>query len=113
MQQLQILVVCFHPEILATILRLINSNQAWNAVGSETAEEALELFSENDIDLVLLGSGISRQVEDIIKMRMSEINPKTRIIHHFGGGGGLLLNELQAAISNNCNGNFNIDGHSF
>jgi len=113
MQKIQILVICMHEEILQTIIRLINNNEKWNATGTSNIENAIELFHQHTYDLVLLGSGISDEEENKIRKIFSHQNPQIKIIQHFGGGSGLLSNEIEAAIANNESGNFNVIDNPF
>ena len=113
MQKIHILVICQHEEILQTILRLINHNERWDAIGASDAEKAVELFHQHAFDLVLLGSGISNESENKLWKLFTHQNPHIKIIHHFGGGSGLLSNEIEAALSNNDGGNFNVIDNPF
>jgi DNA-binding NtrC family response regulator len=108
MKKTQILVICNNEEILKTILRLINSNQNWEAIGTGADEKAIEFFHQHFFDLVLLGSGISNESENKLRKIFRHQNPQIRIIQHFGGGSGLLSNEIEAALDNNENGNFEV-----
>ena len=47
MKKIQILVICNHEEILQTILRLINTNEKWEAIGTGADERAIELFHQH------------------------------------------------------------------
>ena len=40
-------------------------------------------------------------------------NPQIKIIQHFGGGSGLLSNEIEAALTDNESGNFNVIDNPF
>jgi DNA-binding NtrC family response regulator len=113
MQKIQILVICHHEEILQTILRLINKNEKWAAIGASKDEKAVELFHQQAFDLVLLGSGISGESENRLRRIFTHQNPQLKIIQHFGGGSGLLTNEIEAALSNNERGNFNVIDNPF
>lgn len=113
MQKIQILVICHHEEILQTILRLINKNERWQAVGTDADEKAVELFHQHAFDLVLLGSGISNESENKLRKIFRYQNPQIKIIQHFGGGSGLLSNEIEAALADNENGNFNVIDNPF
>ena len=108
MKKIQILVICNHEEILQTIIRLINNNEKWNATGTAVIEKAIELFHQHKFDLVLLGSGINDEDENKLKRIFTLQNPDIKIIQHFGGGSGLLSNEIEAALSDNQQGNFNV-----
>ena len=113
MKKIQILVICNHEEILQTILRLINNNEQWVAIGTGADERAIELFHQHVFDLVLLGSGISEASENKLRKIFVHQNPELKIIQHFGGGSGLLSNEIYAALSDNANGNFNVIDNPF
>jgi DNA-binding NtrC family response regulator len=113
MQKVQILVICHHEEILQTILRLINNNEKWQAVGTADDEKAVELFHQHQFNLVLLGSGISDEAENKLRKIFTHQNPQIKIIQHFGGGSGLLSNEIEAALTDNKNGNFNVIDNPF
>ncbi len=113
MQKIQILVICNNEEILQTILRLINNNETWKATGSSNAENAIELFHQHLFDLVLLGSGINDAEENKIRKIFVHQNLQIKIIQHFGGGSGLLSNEIEAALTDNESGNFNVIDNPF
>jgi DNA-binding NtrC family response regulator len=108
MKKIQILVICNHQEILQTIIRLINGNEKWNAIGTADIEKAIELFDQHKFDLVLFGSGINDEDENKLSRIFTHQNPEIKIIQHFGGGSGLLSNEIEAALSDNQQGNFNV-----
>jgi hypothetical protein len=97
--QKQILAICTHPGILETILRLINNNPAWHAVGSSSAEDAKALLSSESIDLVLLGNGLSPEEEKDITDYAKAVNSQIRLVQHFGGGSGLLSAEIYGALA--------------
>jgi hypothetical protein len=113
MQKTLILVICRHEEILQTILRLINNNERWEAIGTGADEKAVELFHQHAFDLVLLGNGISDEAENKLRKIFTHQNPPIKIIQHFGGGSGLLSNEIEAALTGNANGNFNVIDNPF
>jgi len=113
MQKIYILVICGHAEILQTILRLINNNERWEAMGASQDEKAVELFHRHAFDLVLLGSGISDASENKLRKIFMNQNTQIKIIQHFGGGSGLLSNEIEAALSNDESGNFNVINNPF
>lgn len=99
MKKIQILIICAHEEILQTIIRLINKNEKWNAIGAMDSGNAIEIFNQQPFDLVLLGSGIDEAVENKLQKIFLEKDSKIKIIQHFGGGSGLLFNEIEAALS--------------
>jgi DNA-binding NtrC family response regulator len=113
MKKIQILVICDHEKILQTIIRLINNNEEWNATGTADIEKAIELFHQHKFDLVLLGSGINDEDENKLRKIFTLQNADIKIIQHFGGGSGLLSNEIEAALSDNQQGNFNVIDNPF
>jgi DNA-binding NtrC family response regulator len=113
MNKIQILVVGREPEILQTVIRLINKNDQWNATGTRTDETAIELFHQHIFNLVLLGGGIENDSEIKLRKIFTLQNPAVKIIQHWGGGSGLLENEIRAALENNEEGNFNIVDNPF
>ncbi|AMR33581.1 hypothetical protein A0256_20200 [Mucilaginibacter sp. PAMC 26640] len=94
----RILAVCTHEGILATILRLTNKNAEWHATGAESADEASALISGNDYHLILLGSGLTPEQEDQLAEIALGKSDAPKIIHHFGGGSGLLFGEIYQAL---------------
>jgi hypothetical protein len=47
MEKMNILVFGRHPQIMETVLRLINSQPDWKAEGAITDQEAVEKFNSN------------------------------------------------------------------
>lgn len=98
MNKTEILVIGRHPQIQETVLRLINQNENWNATGALEDEEAIELFQRHTYDLVLLGGGVENESEKKLRSLFTYQDPEIIIIQHFGGGSGLLSNEITAAL---------------
>ncbi len=98
MEKVNILVICRHPDILQTILRLINNNADWQATGAVTDEEALEAFNTIPFKLVLLGSGIDEENENNLCLTFRNKNPGICIVQHYGGGSGLLFAEIYEGL---------------
>jgi len=94
----QILAIGRHPEILATVVRLVNNNPGWNATGAGTDDEAMLAFSTVDFKLVLLGGGIEQESEDRLCAAFRALNPQIIIVQHYGGGSGLLSAEIYQAL---------------
>jgi len=97
--KLNILVVGRHLQIMETILRLIHTQPAWQAIGALTDTEAIEKFRENNFDLVLIGGGVEEESELKLKAEFEKVNPLIKIVRHYGGGSGLLFNEIQEALT--------------
>lgn len=98
MDQIQILVIGRHPEILPTVVRLVNNNPDWNATGCVTDEEAIDAFNKQRFALVLLGGGIEDESEDRLCAYFKAHNPDIKIVQHYGGGSGLLSAEIYEAL---------------
>ncbi|MDB5272856.1 MAG: hypothetical protein JWO58_1223 [Chitinophagaceae bacterium] len=96
--KIQILYIGRHAEILATVLRLINQNDDWQAFGAGTDEEAILLFKQRRYNLVLFGSGIAEDSENKLRSFFCAHQPDIRIVQHYGGGSGLLGNEIREAL---------------
>ncbi len=93
-----ILVIGRHPQILETVVRLINSQPDMKAIGALSDDEAKKVFGEQTFDLVLIGGGVEEKSEAGLKVFFEKINPRIKIIKHYGGGSGLLFNEITEAI---------------
>jgi hypothetical protein len=93
-----ILVIGRNPEILNKVLELINKNTPYVSVGALSDEEAINLFSTEKFDLILLCQGIDPSSDKKLRHIFNSGNPSIKIIQHFGGGSGLLYNELRNAI---------------
>ncbi len=95
----KVLYIGRHPEILETVLRLINAKEDWFALGAESDEEAISLFQKHEFDVVLLGCGLSDECEKALTQKFGELNPEIPVVLHYGGGSGLLTNELLSALA--------------
>ncbi|MGN6179241.1 MAG: hypothetical protein ACTHNW_08670 [Mucilaginibacter sp.] len=101
MEKTEILVVCRHPEILATIVRLINNRPEWKATGCETDEQAINVFNNSNYKLVLIGAGVTQESELHLRQSFMAHNPQAKIVQHYGGGSGLLFAEIYGALGIN------------
>lgn len=95
---INILYIGKHPEILETVVRLINANENWFGVGAATDETAMDLFKQINFQIVLLGSGIEEESEEMLRDFFQLQNPACKIVQHYGGGSGLLKNEILSAL---------------
>lgn len=98
MKQTEILVLGKHADILKTILRLINKIDSWNGEGAATEDEVLEKCQNKNYDILLLDVGVSASSEQKLREKLRASHPSLKIIQHFGGGSGLLFNEIRAVI---------------
>jgi hypothetical protein len=99
-EKVHILTIGRHPEILATVVRLVNNNPAWQCTGVITDAEALAAFTIFPFKLVLLGNGISQESEAMLCAGFRAHNPQISIVQHYGGGSGLLFAEIYQGLGN-------------
>jgi hypothetical protein len=100
MEKIQILVIGRHPEILATVVRLVNNNPDWNATGCLSDEDAIVAFGAQDFKVVLMGGGVDEISESKLNEYFCTEKPEIKIVQHFGGGSGLLSAEIFEALGN-------------
>ncbi|HEY8918497.1 MAG TPA: response regulator [Chitinophaga sp.] len=100
MQALNILAIGRNPEIMAVINRLLNTPENRTGITVTTDEEALAAIQTTAFDLVLLCAGISEQEGAALTAKLLQLQPGVPVIRHYGGGSGLLDNEIQAALAN-------------
>ena len=79
-------------------MQLINQHENWSGEGNTEEERIIELFYRNNYDLVLLGGGISVASEKKIRALFGHQKAAIPIIQHYGGGSGLLANEIEEAL---------------
>lgn len=94
MKKIEILVIGKHPEIVATILRLINNKPEWNGNGATSVSEAVEKSHDISFDIILLGAGLSENEKTNVKT-----NFNVPVVQHYGGGSGLLYAEICQALN--------------
>ncbi len=99
MHRLNILAIHRDPLILATVLRLINTNEKWNGIGARTDEEAIEIFPQQPVGIVLFCAGIDPASEEKLKAAFNTQNPPPIFLQHYGGGSGLLSAEIYEALA--------------
>lgn len=99
MKKSAILYVGRNSEILNTVVRVINANERWFAIGAMDDQVVQDLFKENDFEVVLLGSGITEESEAVLRVFFHQENPKAVVVQHYGGGSGLLKSEIDFALA--------------
>ena len=98
MKDPEVLVICKHPDILATILRLIHKKEGWKAVGAGSVQEAESLCSTKPVNLVLFGTGVEEKEEQQLRASLPVLRPQINFVRHYGGGSGLLYGEILQAL---------------
>ena len=101
MEKVNFLYIGRYVEILETVVRLINNNDNWNGIGVFEDALAKLVFNNMDVQIVLLGCGIEEEDENILRDFFTQTKPLVKIIQHYGGGSGLLYNEITTALGSN------------
>ena len=99
MKKIEILVVCCHPEISATIIRLIDKGEEMAGTAVASPEEAMINFTARPYDLVLIGAGLAPEREQLLEVELKKQRPEVPVVYHFGGGSGLLYTEIKRALN--------------
>lgn len=93
MEKLQILAVGKHPEIMKTVLRLINNQPEWNGTIAYTTDEAMAYSKAIAFNVVLLCAGL-----DDVETQQIKTHFNVPVIQHYGGGSGLLYAEIHQTL---------------
>lgn len=78
--------------------RLINGHDNWIATVVTTDEEARVAFERQRCLIVFVCAGISTAEEETLRRSLTEIDPSVIVTRHYGGGSGLLENEVRAIL---------------
>jgi len=92
--RLHILAVGREPAILEVVKRLINAHEGWAATTALTDAGALDAFQREHCPIVLVGAGVTEKEENALRGQLLAIDPHVTVIRHYGGGSGLLENEI-------------------
>jgi len=96
---LNILAIGRDRAILQVVERLINSHPGWAATIVASEEEAVAAFAETNFRIVFVCAGITAPEEEALRQKLRGLNPGVVVTRHFGGGSGLLENEVLAIIN--------------
>jgi CheY-like chemotaxis protein len=91
---INILAIGRNAEIMTVMQRLLNAPEDWSGQAVTTDDEAFEALQTTPYDIILLCAGISAEEESVLKERLSALAPAAIIARHYGGGSGLLRNEI-------------------
>lgn len=80
--------------ILEVIERLINAHEGWHATITETEDAAEKAISEKPYSIAFVSAGFSAQEEEGLRQKLTSLDPNIVVTRHFGGGSGLLENEI-------------------
>ena len=100
MESLQFLVIGKNQEILDTLKRIIENNEGWKAEIESDENVCYNYIKENQVDIVLLSSGLDEEFENEMKTFCQNLDKDVKVIDHYGGGSGLLKNEVYALFPN-------------
>jgi hypothetical protein len=92
--EVNILVVGRDRAILEVIRRLIDSHDGWNAAITETEEAAIAALGEKKYSIVFVSAGFSAEEEEHLRQKLTALDPAIVVTRHYGGGSGLLENEI-------------------
>ncbi|MBS1659619.1 MAG: hypothetical protein JST68_01070 [Bacteroidetes bacterium] len=96
---LNILAIGRDMAILQVVERLINGHEGWKATIVSTEEEAVAAFGEAKFSIVFVCAGISMDEEEGIRRRLQQLDSEVVVTRHFGGGSGLLENEILSILN--------------
>lgn len=100
MNTLNFLVIGKNQEILDTLKRVIENNEGWKADIQTDENASYDDIRNKQLDIVLLSSGLEEQFEKDIKVFCENLDKNIKIIDHYGGGSGLLKNEVYSLFPN-------------
>ncbi|UFH32877.1 hypothetical protein LNP04_03925 [Chryseobacterium sp. C-71] len=100
MKILNFLVIGKNNEILETLKRIIENNEGWKAEVQSDENICYNYIKENQVDIVLLSSGLEEEFENHIKVFCENLDKEVKVIDHYGGGSGLLKNEVYTLFPN-------------
>lgn len=100
MKILHFLVIGKNQEILDTLKRIIENNEGWTAEIQNDENFCYEYIKNNTVNIVLLSSGLEDDFEKDIKIFCSHLDKDIKVIDHYGGGSGLLKNEVYSLFPN-------------
>jgi BarA-like signal transduction histidine kinase len=89
-----ILAIGRNEEIMTVMQRLLNAPEDWSGQAVTTDEAAFEALQATAYDIILLCAGITAEEETALRERLSALAPAAIITRHYGGGSGLLRNEI-------------------
>ncbi|MDC8099356.1 MULTISPECIES: hypothetical protein [Chryseobacterium] len=100
MKTLHFLVIGKNQEILDVLQRIIGNNEGWTSEIQSDENASYDYITENKVDIVLLSSGLSDDFEKEMKIFCAHLDKDVKVIDHYGGGSGLLKNEVYSLFPN-------------
>jgi hypothetical protein len=87
--------------ILLVIERLINAHEGWHATIASTEEEAISAVGTKPFAIAFVSAGFSAQEEEALRQKLTTLDPNIVVTRHYGGGSGLLENEILGILEKN------------
>lgn len=97
-KQLNILAVGRNAEIMTVMQRLLNAPDNWTGLTVTTDEAAIAAFEKEAFDIVLICAGVTPDEEAVLTAYFKKHSPEIIVKRHYGGGSGLLKNEILYAL---------------
>lgn len=97
-KELYILAIGRNADIMTVMHRLLNAPENWKGRTVTTDEAAMAAFRQEAFDIVLLCAGITPEEEVTLTAIFRRQSPDVIIKRHYGGGSGLLKNEILYAL---------------
>jgi DNA-binding response OmpR family regulator len=97
---LNILAIGRDEAIMQVVHRLLNAHEAWTGSTATTDEGMNNALDKGVYDIVLLCAGITGEEEKQWREKLQGQHTATIVLRHYGGGSGLLENEILAALDN-------------
>jgi hypothetical protein len=95
---LHILAIGRNAAIMQVVERLINGHPHWKGKAVATDEEAVAALQEEKYHIALLCAGIGMEEEQTLKDKWRALDPSLVVVRHYGGGSGLLENEILTVL---------------
>ena len=91
---INILAIGRNAAIMAVVERLLNSHEHWIGKAVISNAAAIEAIEKQPYEIVLLCGGITPTEESALRTQLQQQQPDVIIAQHYGGGSGLLENEI-------------------
>jgi hypothetical protein len=83
--------------ILRILVRILKRGTSWECIGISEIEQLQTTLENNPTDVLVIGVGGKEPYLSALEAYCSEND--IHIIHHYGGGSGLLFNSIQAYLN--------------
>lgn len=96
MKRKRILIIAENQDALASAMTAINQVNDWEIIGSYSEQDAMTQFENNEIDIVVLISGITEESEQQLREQFRMQKPSISIIQNYGNSN--IKNDITAAL---------------